>query len=440
MLEDPEPSLMLIGVGLCMVVLAFTSAIDASFTSISRHRLNLLLSEGGSRARRAVSRLIDDPYRFKSTVIFLNIVMTISATALTLRLSAGLGTWQQIGSLALLLLAILIFSEAFPKALAIRNPDATALALARPLRIVSQLLWPAISLINLITSPLFKAVSGRSSYPSPLVTEEELRMLVNVGEEEGLIEHEEREMIEGVIAFGNTLLREIMVAQVDIVAIEVDTTLNKALDVVIARGHSRIPIYNDTINQIVGILYAKDLIPALRDGKHDMPINSLLRPAYFVPETMRVNALLEDLQRRKVHMAIMVDEYGNTAGLATIEDLIEQIVGEIQDEYDTEDPSIQPISDSEYIVDGRVSIDDVNYLTDLSLASDSADRIGGLVYEQLGRVPRVGDELVLEEATVTVLSVKGVRPQKLRIVRRQPVEESALLNGGSAEGGIHDPA
>jgi CBS domain containing-hemolysin-like protein len=258
-----------------------------------------------------------------------------------------------------------------------------------------------------------------------------------VGEEEGLIEHEEREMIEGVIAFGNTLLREIMVPQVDILAIEVDTSLDHALDVVVARGHSRIPVYNETINQIVGILYAKDLIPALRDGNRDMPINSLLRPAHFVPETMRVNALLEDLQRRKVHMAIMVDEYGNTAGLATIEDLIEQIVGEIQDEYDTDDPSVQPISEGEYIVDGRVAIDDVNYLANLRLSSDSADRIGGLVYELLGRVPRVGDELVLEEATVTVLSVKGVRPQKLRIARRQPLAEGAL-SGDLTEGGIHD--
>ncbi|NTW01154.1 MAG: HlyC/CorC family transporter [Oscillochloris sp.] len=423
-----------------MIVLAFTSAIDASFTSISRHRLNLLLSEGGSSTKRVVSRLFDDPYRFKSTIIFLNICTTIMATALTLRLSIRFNIWQQAGSLGLLLLAILVFSEALPKALVIRNPDATALRLARPLRMISQLLWPIISLINLLTSPLFKLISGRSSYTSPLVTEEELRLLVNVGEEEGLIEHEEREMIEGVIAFGNTLLREIMVPQVDIIAIEVDTPLDQALGVVIACGHSRIPVYNETINHIVGILYAKDLIPALRDSNRDMPINSLLRSAHFVPETMRVNVLLEDLQQRRVHMAIIVDEYGNTAGIATIEDLIEQIVGEIQDEYDTEDPSIQMIGEGEYMVDGRASIDDVNYLTDLHLFSDSADRIGGLVYEQLGRVPRVGDELMLEQAIVTVLSVQGVRPQKLRIVRRPSVEENAPSNGASHESGIHDPA
>jgi CBS domain containing-hemolysin-like protein len=430
----------LIGVGLCLIVLAFTSAIDASFTSISRHRLNALLTERGPRAKRAVARLIDDPYRFKSTVIFLNICMTVIATGLTLRLGAGLGSLLQAGSLLLLVLAILIFSEAFPKALAIRNPDATALALAGPLRMVSQLLWPLITVVNLITSPLFMLVSGRSSYPSPLVTEEELRMLVNVGEEEGLIEHEEREMIEGVIAFGDTILREIMVPRVDIVALEIDTPLDQALDVVIARGHSRIPVYNETIDHIVGVLYAKDLIPALRDSSREMPINSLLRPPHFVPETMKVNALLEDLQKRKVHMAIIVDEYGGTAGLATIEDLLEQIVGEIQDEYDTEDPSIQPIGDGEYVVDARVSIADINSLADLDLRSESADRIGGLVYEQLGRVPRVGDELALDCATVTVLSVKGVRAQKLRIIRHPPADERSQSDGELAEGSIHDPA
>lgn len=405
---------------------------------MSRHRLMLILAEDSSHARGLVSQLIDNPYRLQSTITFVNILATLLATLMTMQLSAGLGLWMQVAYLALLTLLLLIFSEALPKALALRNPDATILALARPLRFVSHLLWPIIALSHVLTAPLFKLLSGQRSYPSPLITEEELRLLVNVGEEEGLIEHEEREMIEGVIAFGNTLLREIMVPRVDIVAIEVDTPLDLALDVVISGGHSRIPVYNETINQIVGILYAKDLIPALRDGERNLPINSLLRAAYFVPETMRVNTLLEDLQTRKVHMAIIVDEYGNTAGLATIEDLIEQIVGEIQDEYDTEDPSMQPLDHGVYLVDGRVAIDDVNDLADLNLASTSADRIGGLVSEQLGRVPRVGDELILECATLTVLSVKGVRPQKLRIVRHMELD-LPLPNGRTSEGEMYEP-
>ena len=418
MLEDPEPIVALIGVGLCLLMLAFTSAVDAAFTAISRHRLNQLLSEGGNRSRRAVSRLIDDPYHFKSTIIFLNTSSLIIATALTLSLSSGRGAWSIPASLGALFLGALVIGEIIPKALAVRNPHGTALLLAGPMSMLSILLWPLIALVNFPTRPLYRLLSGKDAPPAPLVTAEELRLLVNVGEEEGLIEHEERAMIEGVIAFGDTLLREIMVPRVDIVGLELNTTLGKAMDVVSASGHSRIPVYNDTLDTIVGILYAKDMIPALRNGSAEMPIKELLRPPHYVPETMKMHALLEDLQRRKVHMAIIVDEYGGTAGLATIEDLIEQIVGEIQDEYDTGDPSVQPLSNDEYIVDARVLIADINELLGLELESENAERIGGLVYERLGRVPRVGDELTLDDAVVTVLAAKGVRAQKLRIVRR----------------------
>jgi putative hemolysin len=231
-------------------------------------------------------------------------------------------------------------------------------------------------------------------------------------------------------------VREIMVPRVDIFGLEQHTSLAKAMDAVSGTGHSRIPVYDESLDSVVGILYAKDLIPALRTGSLEMPIDSLLRAPHFVPETMKVNALLEDLQRRKVHMAIIVDEYGGTAGLATIEDLIEQIVGEIQDEYDTGDPSIQPVSEGEFIVDARVLIDDINDLLDIELRSDDAERIGGLIYERLGRVPRVGDIVDLGEAVGTVLAVKGVRAQKLRIVRRAAPEAGPLVEGELVERGV----
>ena len=228
-------------------------------------------------------------------------------------------------------------------------------------------------------------------------------------------------MIEGVIDFGDTILREIMVPRVDIVAISLDAHLEQALDLVSATGHSRIPVYDDTIDHVVGILYAKDLIPALRRGSLDMPISNLFRPVHFVPETMKVNALLEDLQRRKVHIAIIVDEYGGTAGLATIEDLIEEIVGEIQDEHDIEGPSVQKLEEGSYIVDARTLIHDLNDLLDLSLPSGNAERIGGLIYERLGHVPRVGDTIDLDGVQATVLVIKGVRATKIRIVCQPPV-------------------
>jgi putative hemolysin len=438
-LEDPEPSLILLGIGLCLLVLAFTSAVDAAFTAISRHRLHALVDESGPRSRKAIARLVDDPYRFRTTILVLNSALTIAATGLTLALTASSGPLQIGGALAALFLSILVFSEVVPKALAMRSPDRAALLLARPMSALALALWPLIALVSLPLRPIYRLLSGHDSATTPLVTEEELRLLVNVGEEEGLIEHEERAMIEGVIAFGDTLLREIMVPRVDIVGLERGATLEEAMDVVAASGHSRIPVYDETIDHVIGILYAKDLIPAMRDADRARGIGDLLRPVHFVPETMKVKALLEDLQRRKVHLVVIVDEYGGTAGLATIEDLIEQIVGEIQDEYDTEDPSIQPLSESEYIVDARVLIHDVNELLGLELTAE-AERLGGLIYEQLGRVPRVGDEVDLDEVVVTVLSVKGVRAQKLRLARRQQEAASGAQAVELASGGQRGPA
>ncbi|MBC8075308.1 MAG: HlyC/CorC family transporter [Chloroflexales bacterium] len=410
--------MVVVGVALCLLVLAFTSSVDAAFINISRHRLNTLLAEGQSRAR-VVSRLMNDPYRFKATIILLNVGATIAATAFTLYLAGPGGVWWQLGGLVLLLVAILVLSEALPKALVLRNPDATALRLARPISMLTALLWPLIWLLDHTVAPFTRMISGKNGTDTPLVTEEELRTLMNVGEEEGLIEHEEREMIEGIFSFGDTLAREVMVPRVNIVSLDADDTLDTALALVIDRGHSRIPVYRETIDQVVGLLYAKDLLAALRDGVRDIALERLVRPAYYVPETMKVDALLRDLQARKVHMAIIVDEYGGTAGLVTIEDLIEEIVGEIQDEYDTEERLVQTVADGELLVDALVPIADLNELTGIEISSDESDRIGGFVYERLGRVPTVGDVVELHGISIEVLSVQGLRPRQLRI-RYQP--------------------
>jgi putative hemolysin len=195
--------------------------------------------------------------------------------------------------------------------------------------------------------------------------------------------------------------------------------------VAIAHGHSRIPVYRGTIDHVVGVLYVKDLLPGLRAGRHDQTVASLMRPPYYVPETMQVDALLKDLQTRKVHLAIAVDEYGGTAGLVTIEDLLEEIVGDIQDEYDVEEPSIQFVGEGELLADARVPIDDINDLTGLQLTSEESDRIGGMVYEQLGRVPKVGDEVhPAAGVAITVLSVEGLRPRQLRIAYPQPGDDT----------------
>jgi CBS domain containing-hemolysin-like protein len=419
---------------LTLLVLAFTSAVDAALTAISRHRLGLLQEEDRPRAV-IVGRLLDDPYRFKVAVLMLNTASAIGATACVMFLTNELTVAWRVGALGLLLLGILIFSEGVPKALALRNPAAAARVLAGPMAFGAQVIWPLAWLVGLLTRPLVRLVSGAPSSPTPLVTEEELRLLVNVGEEEGLIEPDEREMIEGIFTFGDTLVREVMIPRADIVALEDTCNLDEALETIIARGHSRIPVYRETIDQIAGILYAKDLLPWMRAGRRDLALAALLRAAYFVPDTMKVDALLRDLQTRKVHLAIVVDEYGGVAGLVTIEDLLEEIVGEIQDEYDRELPPVQVLREGELSVDARVLIDDINHLAGLSLSSEESERIGGMVFEQLGRVPAQGDEVhVAEGVTIRVLAMEGLRPRRLQISYRAADALEVSVQEGRSNG------
>lgn len=422
---DPDSPLLYIGIACCLLALAFTSAVEAALTAISRHRLNALQEEDSPRAA-VVSRLLSDPYRFKVTIRLLDLTAILAAAAFTLLATRALPMSWQFGALSLLLLIILIFCEALPRALALHNVTDTARFLAGPMSFGAAVLWPIAAAIGFLTRPIVRMLSGAEASQHPLVTEEELRLLVNVGEEEGLIQPDEREMIEGIFSFGDTLVREVMIPRVDVVAIEETATIDDALEIVIAHGHSRIPAYRETVDQVVGIMYAKDLLPYLRVGRRDVQLQGILRTPHFVPETMKVDLLLKDLQTRRVHLAVVVDEYGGTAGLVTIEDLLEEIVGDIQDEYDVEEPEVQQISAGEMIVDARILLEDLNDLTGLHLTSEESERIGGLVFEQLGRVPLVGDEVRLAEGvTIAVLSVEGLRPRRLRL-RYRPEGDTEL--------------
>ncbi len=422
---DPDSPFLYIGIACCLLALAFTSAVEAALTAISRHRLNALQDEDSPRAA-VVSRLLSDPYRFKVTIRLIDLTAILAAAAFTLLAARILPISWQFGALSLLLIVILIFCEALPRAIALHNVTDTARFLAGPMAFGATILWPIAAMIGFLTRPIIRMLSGREASQHPLVTEEELRLLVNVGEEEGLIQPDEREMIEGIFSFGDTLVREVMIPRVDIIAIEETATIDQALEIVIAHGHSRIPAYHETVDQVVGILYAKDLLPYLRVGRRDVQLQGILRTPHFVPETMKVDLLLKDLQTRRVHLAVVVDEYGGTAGLVTIEDLLEQIVGDIQDEYDVEEPEIQELGAGELIVDARILLDDLNDATGLKLVSEESERLGGLVFEQLGRVPLVGDEVHLpEDVTISVLSVEGLRPRRLRL-RYRPEGETGF--------------
>jgi CBS domain containing-hemolysin-like protein len=253
-------------------------------------------------------------------------------------------------------------------------------------------------------------------------------------------------MIYSIFEFGDTLVREVMVPRIDVVAVEVNSRLSDALAVIIQAGHSRIPVYEETIDNIVGMLYAKDLLRYWCQPGEDNPdalkLRDILRDVFYVPETKKVDELLQELQQRKVHIAVVVDEYGGTAGLVTIEDILEEIVGEIQDEYDTdEEASVEVITPDEVIFNGRVAVDDVNQTLNVELPTDSGDTLGGLIYSSLGRVPVAGDKARIRDVELSVLAVAGRRIKKVKATRLAgeggpPGEDGASPDEGhSSEGG-----
>jgi CBS domain containing-hemolysin-like protein len=246
-------------------------------------------------------------------------------------------------------------------------------------------------------------------------------MLVSMGEQEGVVEQEERQMIHGILEMTDKSVREIMVPRVDVIGIGGDHRVDDLIRLILATGHSRIPVFEETIDNIVGVVYAKDLLRHNVRSDSKTPLRSLARAAYFTPETKRVGELLHDMQDRKVHIAIVVDEYGGTAGIITIEDLIEEIVGPIRDEYDVaEQEDMQFLSDTEVLMNARVSIDDVKEMLRIELDDVEADSIGGLVYERLGEIPKAGATIMLGHARLTVESIRRQSIQTIRITSPVP--------------------
>jgi CBS domain containing-hemolysin-like protein len=367
-----------------------------------------MMDSGVSRAR-ALTQMLEAPSQ-----TFSSIYLTLSLTNF---LAAGAVFWLAFAwwpvnsgaavGIGVLGFVVMVVAQFAGRILAVSAPERTALALMRPVEVLSLLLsWPLAWVLWL------ERMVGVKRTLTPAEAEERLRHLV---EDNAELEEDERDMIASVIELGDQPVRELMVPRIDIVALPGTAVVRDVLDCVVASGHSRIPIYDGSIDNVVGLAYAKDVLKYLRDGSQDAPAAPLAREPYFVPETKKVDELLHEMQARRVHLAMVVDEYGGTAGLISIEDLIEEIVGEIQDEYDVEEQPIQEVSETEAIFDARVSIRDVNDTLDLDLDDADFDTVGGLVYHALGKVPVVGDEVRVDGCLVTVLATNGRRIKKVRV-------------------------
>ena len=418
----------------------FFVAAEIALVSVRRSRVEQLAEEGNAGARR-VRRLQEDPGRFLAvsqlglTVIgfFASAFAAVNlATALTKVLEdAGLehGTADGLALIVVtvvLALFTIIFAELVPKRLALSSPERFALALSIPIEFFARILGPVIALLTGTTRAI-AGLFGANVTNEAQISAEELRLIVERGGEQGVLEAEEEQMINAVIELGERRLHEVMVPRIAITGLPASATLEEAIDKVVDEGHSRIPIYEESVDEVVGILYAKDLLPFLKATSGPRPaLRTLLRPPVFVPESMTIDDLLHEFQRRKVHIAIVLDEYGGTAGLVTIEDLLEEIVGEIQDEYDTEEPMVVRLSESEARVDGRADIDDLVELFDIDLGledDDEYDTVGGLIYHRIGGVPSPGDQVDVDGLHLTVESTDGRRVGKVLVVRRPPENE-----------------
>lgn len=410
-----------------LVVLLGCSALltgaEAAYFSLGRARLRSLTDT--DEVSDALAPLLNRPHDLLVTLLVGITVINIGASALASvvaeQLFGSRGLAAAIGGMVFLLT---VFGEVLPMTLAVEHPRRFAIWARRPVAWLSVLLRPVQTLLGAFTALTLRAL-GSSAASEPVITSEELRTLVDVGAREGVVERTEREMIHKVFELEDTLVREVMVPRPDMFCLEVSTPPGKILEALSEHLHSRVPVYEGSVDRIVGILYTKDLLPYLPGLPADFDLQAHLHPPYFVPETKRVDALLKEFQAKKLHMAIVVDEYGGTAGLVALEDLLEELVGEIADEFDEEERLIQAVDARTFRVSGKLPIDELNSATGLALASEAYDTVGGWVLDLFGRIPHRGERIETPAATVTVEKVERTRVVEVLVTLRSTAPDKA---------------
>jgi putative hemolysin len=408
------------GLIILLIIDVFTVALRSAYLHPSVSRL--LSQQPKSIRAEAAVKLLHSLTRLKGSLYLVLLIERLLFAGLVLLYLANLSSPPSLGLtiLYLVLTAMLLFFVSWMvEDVVSRDPAGWAMRLvpyARGVTIVmSPLVWLPIS--------WFGQTGDQLDNSSHLA--DELKTLVDAGEQEGVLEEGEGKMISSIFDMGNTLAREIMVPRIDILALDVSTPVNVAVDAFLSTGHSRLPVFEESIDNIIGLLYAKDLLRVWREGKKDEDLKELLRPAYFIPEAKKVNELLAELQVQRIHMAVVVDEYGGVAGLVTLEDIVEEILGEIQDEFDlAEELPFQKIGDDEYIFQGRIDLDDMNDILDSHIPKEDADTLGGYIYSRVGRIPSGGEEVRADNLVMTVETVSGRRIRKVHVQKIAPDEQN----------------
>lgn len=410
----------LLGLAGLLLANAFLATARKLFANVSTNGFQQS-GENSDTGARLVRFLLEEPTRLQLT---LRLLQTLTRLVL-----AGGIAWlllpelQTAGALLITLLAVaftlalLVVGELLPQSLVVGTPMLWASRFAPAIVALNWLCAPATRLLEWTSGRLGVPLSERDRL---LVTPDEIKDLIDAGEEGGSIEHDERQMIYSVFQFSDTLVREVMIPRIDVLALDVETPLAKAHAAVVENGFSRIPVYKFSVDNVIGLLYAKDLLATQDVGNDDPALREILRPPFFVPETKKIDALLPELQAQCMHMAIVVDEYGGMAGVVTLEDLVEELIGEVQDEHDPEEEMpFRQIGEHEYMVHGRMDIDDLNRKLQTEIDGGDADRLAGFIFGKLGRVPDIGERLEINGLLLEVQQVVDHQIQWVRVLRRR---------------------
>jgi putative hemolysin len=401
---------------ICLVLSALFSASETALMSLSKIRVKQMIENREKGANR-INKLLSDPSRLLSAILIGNNVVNIGASSLMTSLAIDAFGNTGVGvATGIMTLLILVFGEITPKSLAAKNSEKISVRLSGFIEFVTNLLTPISFVLNIITDFLVKLLGGEVDKKKPFITQEELKTIVNVSYKEGVLEGEEKDMIYNVFDFSDSQVNDVMVPRTEIVAIDVDLPYEEIIKIINKEQYSRIPVYENTIDNIIGILYVKDLLFMDVNKESPFDLRKYIRQPYFTPEYKSIKELFKEMRTNRNHMVVIIDEYGGTEGIVTIEDVVEEIVGDIEDEYDKKIKEIEVIKEDEYLVNGNVRIDTINELIGTHIESEDFDTIAGFVIGIIDRLPEAGEEIEYENIRFIIENIDRNRIKKIRIL------------------------
>ncbi len=407
---------------LLLIFSAFFSGMEAALFSASRIKLESMALRGSTVAKK-ILELKKKPEKFIGSIVLGNNFINILASVLAAYLSVSFAAARQLSQSSAIAITtigmtivIVLFGEMIPKSISSYHPEKVSIAFYSPFLFFWYLFFPFAWFLSTVSKGFLMLFGIKHEKQRIFVNHDEVLDMLHLSKEEGIIKKNEEEMIFSIFEFGDTHVREVMTPRVDIVALPVDANREHILDVVVQSNHSRIPVYAEKIDEIIGILYVKDLFKLFSSGKSEIDLKNIVREAYFVPETKCVDELFREMQNKKIQMALVFDEYGGISGLVTMEDLLEEIVGEIQDEHEEGEEIFQKIGENAYLASGAMGIDEFNEVFGKNLPSQEADTIGGIILEKLGRLPHSGEEVNFDGFKFIVNKIRGRRILKVKVI------------------------